>query len=83
MSKRKPIDVGALQAVAGNPVAPIAKIEATATGRPPSRADKVQIGAFVDPALRMRLKVLSAEQGKPIGALIEEALNDLLLRNGK
>lgn len=83
MSKRKVIDVGALQAVAGDAPKATDKVVATATGKPPSRVGKVQIGAFVSPALRTRLKVLAAELDRPIGELMEEALNDMLTKHGK
>jgi len=69
--------------VAGQPQPPIEKLQAKASGRAPSRANKVQIGAFVDPAIRTRLKVLSAQSGKPVGALIEEALADLFTKHGQ
>ena len=45
---------------------------------PPSRQDKVHIGAWVDPELRRRVKILSAKCDKTVDKLVGEALNDLL-----
>ena len=83
MSKRKAIDITALQSVAGTAPTATDKLEGAQKGRAPSRVGKVQIGAFVPPELRTRLKVLSAEQDRPIGDMIEEALTDYLTRHGK
>lgn len=83
MSKRKTIDMGALEAVAGDKVTPIKKLEAKQAGRAPSREGKVQIGAFVPEATRTRLKILAIEQGKGVGDLIEEAIGTLLSKHKK
>lgn len=83
MSKRKPIDVGALQAVAGTAPKATDKVEAAASGKVPSRVGKVQVAAWVSPALRTRVKVLAAELERPIGDLVEESLTELLAKHGK
>ena len=82
-SKRKPIDVGALQAVAGNAPSATDKIEPGLKGVAPSRKGRVQIGAFVPPSLRTRLKILAAESDKGVGDIMEEALENYLAKHGK
>ena len=80
MTKRKPIDLVALQSVAGSAPTATDAIEKPTQGRVPSRVGKVQIGAFVSPELRTQLKVLSAETGKSMNTIFEEALTDYLAR---
>lgn len=54
----------------------------TKAARPPSRQDKVHIGAWVDPELRRRVKILSAQTEKTVDKLVGEALTDLLVKYG-
>ena len=81
MSKRKPLDIAALQSVAGSAPQATDKLEGRQQGKAPSRVGKVQIGAFVAPALRTQLKVVSAETGKPLNDMFEEALTEYLARH--
>ena len=81
MSKRKPIDARALQAVSVTPTPPIQKLEAMKAGKAPSRAGKVQISAFVSEDKRTRLKIVSAKAGQGISDLIEQAVDDLLAKH--
>lgn len=82
MSKRKPIDAGALKAVAGTTTAPIEKLEAKSKGKAPSRSGKVQVSAFVSEEKRRRLKMVSAMTGQGISDLIEQVIDDLLSKHG-
>ena len=84
MTKRKTLDLAAITEAGGEPpkaidaIAPAPKAEAKTT----SRAGRVQVGAYVLPELRTRLKVRSAETGTKINDLIEDALIQYLDRTG-
>ena len=47
------------------------------TDRPPSRAGKVGLTVYVDPAVRLQLKVLAAEEHTSVQSLVFEGLNML------
>lgn len=83
MSKRKALDISALESAAGDTVAPIKKLEAQQSGKPPSRADKVQVGAFVSEDMRTRLKMLALEQGRSLSDVLEEAFELVLSHHHK
>ncbi|EFO33488.1 hypothetical protein TRICHSKD4_1258 [Roseibium sp. TrichSKD4] len=63
--------------LAGQTTTPIRKLEAKAEGKPPSRANKVQVGAFVSDETRRKLKMLAIEQGRSVNDMIEESFQML------
>ena len=77
MSKRKTLDIAALDVVAGAPEQTVKKLEAKAAGKAPSRADKVQVSAFVADDVRKRLKIMATEQDRSLNDLLSEGF-DLL-----
>ena len=54
-----------------------------ATQDPPSRAGKVIISAYFDPAVRQQLAIMAARQSKSQAALMAEALNMLFAQYGE
>jgi hypothetical protein len=50
---------------------------------PPSRAGKVIISAYFDPAVRQQLAIMAARQNKSQAALMAEALNMLFTEYGE
>lgn len=82
MNKRKPLDIGALDVVAGAPEQTVRKLETKAAGKAPSRAGKVQISAFVSDDTRKQLKLLATEQGRSLNDLLSEGF-DLLFEKYK
>lgn len=77
MSKRKVLDIAALDVVAGAPEQTVKKLETKAAGKAPSRADKVQVSAFVTDDIRKRLKIMAMEQDRSLNDLLSEGF-DLL-----
>lgn len=83
MSKRKSLNIDALSDAVANPIAPVKKLEAQAAGKPPSRADTVQIGVHVMPEVRQKLKLISVETDTPVNTLMLDALDLLFAKHGK
>lgn len=57
--------------------APAADTPASNTTRPPSRAGKVNVSAWLDPAFKRSLRMVQAITDKKLEPLLAEALNDL------
>ena len=70
--KRKTLDVSALDVISGAPEQTVKKLEAVASGKAPSRADKVQVSAFVTDDVRKRLKLLAMQQDRSLNDLVSE-----------
>jgi hypothetical protein len=77
MSKRKVLDVSALDVVAGAPEQTVKRLEAKASGKAPSRVDKVQVSAFVTEDVRKRLKLMATEQSRSLNELLAEGIQIL------
>lgn len=82
MSKRKTLDIAALDVVSGAPEQTVKKLEIKAAGKAPSRADKVQVSAFVADEIRKRLKMMAMEQDRSLNDLLSEGF-DLLFEKYK
>lgn len=80
MSKRKVLDIAALDVVAGAPEQTVKKLEIKATGKAPSRAGKVQISAFVSDDVRKRLKIIATQQDRSLNDLLSEGFELLFER---
>ena len=55
----------------------------SATYQPPSRRGKKAITVHFDPAVVQQLKIIGAEQNRPMQALMAEAVNDFLAKSGR
>ena len=82
-AKRKSIDISALSDAVANPIEPVKKLEAKAAGKPPSRADTVQIGVHVTPETRKKLRLISLETDTPVNTLMIDALDLLFAKHNK
>ncbi len=51
--------------------------------QPPSRQETRLIGGHFSPDVAKQIRILAAEEGVTIQALLEEALSDLLVKKGK
>ncbi len=80
MTKRKTLDITALDVVTGAPEQTIKTLETKAAGKAPSRADKVQVSAFVTEDTRKRLKMLAVSQGVSLNDLLAEGFDLLFQR---
>ena len=59
------------------PVSPTPQTEArTEAKRPPARQGKKAVSFWVDPAAATQLRVASAQMGRSVQAIMEEALDD-------
>lgn len=65
------------------PKRPAAPSLAPAAARRPSREGKRLIGGHFPPNVAKQLKVLAAEEGTSVQALLEEALDLLFVKKGK
>ena len=59
------------------------KRTSTRSPQPPSRQDTRLIGGHFSPDVAKQIRILAAEEGVTIQALLEEALSDLLVKKGK
>ena len=66
-----------------DPVVPAAEPTGAATYQPPSRRGKKAITVHFDPAVVQQLKIIGAEQNRPMQALMAEAVNDFLAKSGR
>ena len=80
MSKRKVLDISALDIVSGAPEQTVKKLETKAAGKAPSRADKVQVSAFVTDDIRKQLKIMAMEQNRSLNDLLSEGFELLFAK---
>ena len=90
MTKRKPIDISAIAAVARPQGDPVVKATARETEQrrdvpsagtkfgASSRAGRVQIQGYSPEETRRRMKMLAAQEGRTLEDLLGEAIADLL-----
>ena len=76
------LDRQAIPALEPEPPAPAAP-EQRASARPPSRRGKRLVGGHFPPDVARQLKIIAAEEGTSVQALLEEALDLLLVKKGK
>lgn len=80
MSKRKQLDIAALDVITGAPEQTVKKLELKADGKAPSRAGKVQVSAFVAEETRKRLKLIAMQQDRSLNELLTEGFDMLFER---
>lgn len=83
--KKSALSAG-LEAAAGKPTATaVATLEPPRQGREAARStpETVLIGGHYPPQVRRVLKLLEADSGKRLNALLGEAINDLCAKYGK
>lgn len=79
----------ALRTGKGRAVAPetaLAPVETPPAARPrssraPSRADRVNVSAWLDPAYKRSLRMVQAQTDRKLEKLLAEALNDLFAKH--
>ena len=64
-------------AVAAPPASAPAEAPKVVGGKAPSREGKIHIGAYLHPDFKASLRLVQAQTGKDIQALLSQALNEL------
>ena len=76
---QRQLERAAGRAPATTAASPAAPVEAPppATPKPPSREGKIHIGAYLHPDFKASLRLVQAQTGKDLQALLGQALNEL------